>query len=457
MKILIKGAGDLATGIAATLFRNGFQIVMTEIQAPMTVRRKVAFSNAVYEKQSSVEGIEAVLVHDMTGIQKAWDNEKIPVIVDEMAEIKEEFKPDVVIDAIMAKRNLGTQMTDAQLVIGIGPGFTAGEDCHYVIETMRGETLGKVIKKGCALKNTGVPGNVGGYTIERLLQACDEGVFLPVIQIGDHVEKGQIVGYVGTKEIRSNLDGVIRGLLKAGLYVSKGMKLGDVDPRNDVSLCYKISDKAEKLGDSVQKVIKEWRKEHIAVVILAAGNSSRFAGNKLLTLLDKKPVYSYALDAVCETGQKEVILVSQYQDILDEADKKKICAVHNPFPDKGISYSIQLGIEACRKQDPNVQGILFCVCDQPGITAESIKKIVDLGAKENHRIVCASLNGKYRNPAYWDQVFFKDLMELKGDQGGRVLFDRYEKYIRGVAVDEQEVMDLDTKEDFLLYEGDYLI
>ena len=175
MKILIRGAGDLATGIAARLYHSGHNILMTEREAPLTVRRTVAFSRAVYEGSAKVEDMEARLVHSLDEAYAVMGDGNIALIVDEAAEIRKEFCPDVVVDAILAKKNLGTKITDAPLVVGVGPGFYAGQDCHCVVETKRGHTLGQVIYDGAALPNTGVPGEVGGYTTERLLKASGDG------------------------------------------------------------------------------------------------------------------------------------------------------------------------------------------------------------------------------------------------------------------------------------------
>ena len=193
MKILIRGAGDLATGIAAELWERGHQILMTDVAIPLTVRREVAFSRAVYEEHAVVEGIEAVLAENFEEAETIMATRKIAVMVDEKAEVRKEYLPDVLVDGIMAKKNLGTQISDAPLVIGIGPGFTAAGDCHFVIETQRGEHLGEVIRKGSAIPNTGIPGNIGGYTVERLLKASADGIMHPVARIGDVVKKGQIV------------------------------------------------------------------------------------------------------------------------------------------------------------------------------------------------------------------------------------------------------------------------
>ena len=180
MKILIKGAGDLATGIASRLYNSGYQILMTDIAVPLTVRRTVALSRAVYEGKAEVETMTGILVKNMDEVEKVLSDRNIPVIVDEKAEIRKDYQPDVVVDAILAKKNLGTRITDAPLVIGVGPGFTAGEDCHAVVETKRGHYLGQAIWKGSAIPNTGIPGNIGGFTVERIIRATADGIWFSI-------------------------------------------------------------------------------------------------------------------------------------------------------------------------------------------------------------------------------------------------------------------------------------
>lgn len=179
----------------------------------------------------------------------------IPVIVDEKAEIRKDYQPDVVVDAILAKKNLGTRITDAPLVIGVGPGFTAGEDCHAVVETKRGHYLGQAIWKGSAIPNTGIPGNIGGFTVERIIRATADGIFEPVAKIGDMVEKDQIVAYSGGKEIRAKMSGIVRGMLQEHVLVTENMKCGDIDARCELEHCYTISDKARAVGGGVLEAV----------------------------------------------------------------------------------------------------------------------------------------------------------------------------------------------------------
>lgn len=255
MKILIKGAGDLATGIASRLYNSGYQILMTDIAVPLTVRRTVALSRAVYEGKAEVETMTGILVKNMDEAEKVLSDRNIPVIVDEKAEIRKDYQPDVVVDAILAKQNLGTRITDAPLVIGVGPGFTAGEDCHVVVETKRGHYLGQVIRKGSAIPNTGIPGNIGGFTVERIIRATADGIFEPVAKIGDMVEKDQIVAYSGGLEIRAKMSGIVRGMLQDHVPVTKNMKCGDIDARCELEHCYTISDKARAVGGGVLEAV----------------------------------------------------------------------------------------------------------------------------------------------------------------------------------------------------------
>lgn len=253
--IVIKGAGDLATGVATRLKKCGFDIVMTEISQPTTVRRTVAFSQVVYDKKVEVEGITAVLASNKEDINKIVEEGRVAVLVDDKAKIIDEIKPEIIIDAIIAKKNLGTKIDDANIVIALGPGFTAGIDCHCVIETKRGHYLGKAIYKGSAIPNTGVPGEVGGFSKERIIRATTDGKIAPVSKIGDYVKKGDIVAYVNKTPIFAKLDGIVRGMLQKDVNVFKGMKSGDIDPRCEKNHCFTISDKARSIGGGVLEAI----------------------------------------------------------------------------------------------------------------------------------------------------------------------------------------------------------
>lgn len=256
LTVIIKGAGEQATGIACRLHSANFRrILMLETQSPLAVRRQVSFCEAIHEKNMAVEGVEAVRVADDAERDAAWAAGKIAVRIDPKGESVARCRSDVFIDATLAKRNLGTTITDAPLVIALGPGFLAGTDCHVVIETNRGHDLGRLITTGMAAPNTSIPGDIAGYTKERVLRAPTEGVFCTQRQIGDLVCKGEVVGYVGTAEVVSQLDGVLRGLIRPDSTVIKGLKIGDVDPRGEVGLCSTISEKARALGGAVLEAI----------------------------------------------------------------------------------------------------------------------------------------------------------------------------------------------------------
>lgn len=247
---LVKGAGDLATGVALRLKRAGFSVVMTETALPTAVRRTVAFAEAVYEGHASVEGVEAFKtvpaeVHD------ALARGVIPVVVDRHAFVRQSLRPLLLVDAIIAKRNLGTHVGDAPVVIALGPGFVAGRDADAVVETMRGHDLGKVLLEGSAISDTGVPGDLGGFTWQRVVRSPAAGPFREVATIGDVVSLGDVLGYVNNEPVTAPLGGVLRGLLHSGLRVTPNFKLGDVDPRGDPSRCFSVSDKARSIAGGV--------------------------------------------------------------------------------------------------------------------------------------------------------------------------------------------------------------
>lgn len=261
MLVLIKGAGDLATGTAVRLRRAGLDLVMTEVERPTAVRRTVAFSQCMYDGTAAVEGLTARRASGKAEALAALARGEIPVLCDPGAEIRKELPFDALVDAILAKRNLGTAITDAPIVLALGPGFTAGVDCHGVVETKRGHDLGRLILEGSAIPNTGVPGDIGGYTEERIIRAPADGMFEPLAAIGDRVEKGAPVARVAGAVVFARLTGVVRGMLPAGLAVKKGMKAGDIDPRCEARHCFTVSDKARAIGGGVLEGLLYFGKE----------------------------------------------------------------------------------------------------------------------------------------------------------------------------------------------------
>ncbi len=255
MFVLIRGAGDIATGVAMRLWYSHIKVVMTDVAKPTCIRRTVAFSDAIYHGKTTVEGVTAARAETVAEALEIIERGEIPVLVDPEGNCRHELCPDALVDAILAKKNLGTAITDAPLVIGVGPGFTAQVDCHAVIETIRGHYMGRVIKKGAATPNTNIPGFIGGFSGERILRAPCDGVFTQTHEIGDMVEEGDICGTVNGEPVRCTIGGVVRGILPSGTPVYKGMKSGDVDPRGDVTYCDFVSDKALAVGGGVLEAI----------------------------------------------------------------------------------------------------------------------------------------------------------------------------------------------------------
>lgn len=255
MLVIIRGAGDLATGIALRLKRAHISVIMTDIPAPTAIRRTVAFSQAIVLGETKVEDVTARRVETPEAAMALLQENVVPVLADPEGICIPVLKPGVVVDAILAKRNLGTRITDAPVVIGVGPGFTAGVDCHAVVETMRGHTLGRALYTGSPLPNTGIPGLIGGRSGERVLRAPADGIFEPRMEIGQLVQEGEIAATVNGKPMRCTLTGCLRGLLQGGLQVHEGMKCGDIDPRGQQANCFTASDKATAIGGGVLEAL----------------------------------------------------------------------------------------------------------------------------------------------------------------------------------------------------------
>jgi xanthine dehydrogenase accessory factor len=253
--LVLKGGGDLGTGVAYRLYRAGLHVLVTELPNPLVIRRRVALATAVYQGVVQVEGITARRVEGDQEIFAAWQRDEVPVLVDPQALSVSRLQPTVLVDAIMAKKNSGTHITDAPIVIALGPGFVAGHDAHAVIETQRGHCLGRALYQGAAAPNSGEPGSTQGVSLKRVLRAPAAGRFETLCQIGDHVQAGQIVARVGEAPLRTAIDGVVRGLLAPGLEVRAGLKVGDVDPRDVVEHCFLISDKALAIGGGVLEAV----------------------------------------------------------------------------------------------------------------------------------------------------------------------------------------------------------
>jgi len=255
LTVLIKGGGEVASGIAHRLFRAHFKVCLTETPNPQAVSRGVSFSEAVYDGEKEVEGIGAKLVESAGEIPTAWGENKIPIIVDPETAIKDTLHPSILVDAIMAKRNTGTRLTDADLVIGLGPGFQAGRDAHLVVETNNSERLGEVIFAGEAEKNTGIPIAIDGLTSERVLHSSSDGLFVTKREIGERVAAGEVIASVGRQELKAPIGGVVRALLRSGIQVKEGTKLAEIDQVASKEICYSIRARVRAIAGGVLEAI----------------------------------------------------------------------------------------------------------------------------------------------------------------------------------------------------------
>ncbi len=259
--VVIKGGGDLASGVAHRLHQAGFSILITELARPLVVRRTVAFGTAVLEGQIEVEGVCARLASHLADAQRCMANGEIVVMVDPCSHAIREAQPTGVVDARMAKTNLGTTIDEAPIVVALGPGFTAGVDVHAVVETNRGHNLGRVYYCGSAEPDTDVPAPVKGFTHSRVLRAPIDGEFCSQVNIGEMVPAQTVVGHVGAVPVVAAIAGVVRGLIASGTPVAAGLKIGDIDPSGKLEHCYTISDKSRAIGGGVLEAILhlQWR------------------------------------------------------------------------------------------------------------------------------------------------------------------------------------------------------
>ena len=251
--VLIRGGGDLASGIAHRFFTFGFPVIILELPKPLAIRRLVSFSEAVYEREWTVESVASrLMVEPETMPDIQWPF--IPIIVDPDSRSITKLHPAIIVDARMTKQNPGTKINDVPLIIGLGPGFTAGKDVHFVIETQRGDSLGKIIDNGTALPDTGIPGELGGESLRRVIRAQASGIFTSNLTIGTKISSGDIIGYVNGTPVTSAISGILRGLLRNGLYVPQKTKIADVDPRHNIDV-HSISDKSNLIAKSVLKLV----------------------------------------------------------------------------------------------------------------------------------------------------------------------------------------------------------
>lgn len=258
--VVVRGGGDLATGCIHRLWSAGFKVLVLECAAPAAIRRQVSVCEAVCEGSNVFEGMTAVLINNVQEAEAIWQAGNIPVLVDETGTCIAELKPDVVVDAIIAKKNLGTKIDMAPLTIALGPGFEAGVDVDAVVETKRGHNLGRIIREGKAAPNSGIPGDIGGYTSERVLHAEAAGTMHIVQSIGAIVEQGDVIAEILTENekipVKATITGIIRGMIREGYVVTKGFKIADIDPRkSELANCFTISDKARCIAGSVLELV----------------------------------------------------------------------------------------------------------------------------------------------------------------------------------------------------------
>ena len=254
--IVVRGGGDLASGVIHRLYRCGYKVLILESERPSAIRREVSFCEAVYDGEAFVEGVLSHKIEDISECDKVWKLKEIPLLVDETGESISCLKPAAVIDGILAKRNLGTSREMAPLTIALGPGFTAGEDVDHVVETKRGHDLGRIIEEGEAFPNTGIPGIIAGAGKERVIHSPAAGVIRNQSKIADLVEKGQVIATVDGTPVYASLTGILRGIIRDGYQVDKGMKIADIDPRKEEKKnCNTISDKARCIAGSVVEIL----------------------------------------------------------------------------------------------------------------------------------------------------------------------------------------------------------
>lgn len=250
-KILIRGAGEVASAIAHKLAASNFKVCLTDVAKPLAVSRGVCFCEVMYEGEKTIEGVTAKLISSPDEIEKTWQEDKIAVLIDPQASIKEDLEPDIIIDAIMAKKNLGTKITDAPLVIGLGSGFNAGRDAHMIVETNNSENLGKVIYEGEAEPDNGIPMEIDGLTEERVLRNPESGLFKQVKAMGDMAKAGDIIGMVSGSPVKAEIDGVVRALIRDNTEVAAMIKLGEIDPRSEEWMCYAIRPRMRTIAGGV--------------------------------------------------------------------------------------------------------------------------------------------------------------------------------------------------------------
>ncbi|MBE6006981.1 MAG: hypothetical protein E7238_07500 [Sarcina sp.] len=515
--LVVRGAGDLATGTIHRLCRAGFPVLALETAHPMAIRRHVAFSGAVRAGETVVEGIRAVRVASVEEARAVWDRQvvcrsqgrhreepagqgfcqgkdgggpravsceedpvrdrdaellpEVPVLVDPEGRSIEELKPFAVVDAILAKKNTGTSRAMAPLTIALGPGFTAGEDVDYVIETMRGHNLGRIISRGQALPNTGVPGIIGGFGAERVIHAPAAGILHIVRDIGETVQAGETIAVIETAldtasgqgpgkafeqdntgeavPVPASITGLIRGMIPDGTPVRRGLKIADIDPRRDqVRNCTTISDKARCIAGSVLELVcaaeKKRPAKKIGCVLMAAGWSRRFREDKLLKQIGGRPLAAYAMDRLQELAgrvpEADVEVIARRPELADLARAHGLsCTVYS-----GGEQSDTIRRALLPADSRNWAGCMFISADQPLLTSLSMERLLSAFLREPGCIHRLSAEGVPGSPVLFPAECFPALRKLEGDQGGRAVIRQGQVPVRLCeALRAEELADVD--------------
>lgn len=253
--VIIRGGGDVATGVAMRLYRAGIRLLIAELEKPLAVRRTVSFAQAVYAETIEIEGVSAKRVQSPDEAETVLSQGQIPVLVEPDLTVLVSFHPIALVDARMTKGEPDISINSAQLVVGLGPGFVSGKHCHAVVETLRGHNLGRVFWEGSVAMDTGVPGSLASYNLDRVLRAPAAGFLEPRAEIGQRFKQGELIAIVSGAEVRAPFEGVLRGLIHPSVELRIGMKIGDLDPRNDPSYCFRVSDKALAIGGGVLEAV----------------------------------------------------------------------------------------------------------------------------------------------------------------------------------------------------------
>lgn len=254
-RVVVRGAGELGSAVIRRLFLAGFQVVALEQPSPSCIRRFVCFAEAVHDGKVTVEGVAAQRVESPEKAIGLMDDGGLPLLIDPRAEYLSTLRPYYLVDARILKVSIDSAIDTVPVIIGLGPGFTAGKNCSAAVETNRGIDLGRVIYQGSSQDDTGLPAPVGGERADRVLRSPGNGRLRLRRNIGDEVKAGDLIAQVGDKQIISLIDGIVRGLAREGLEVGKNLKVGDIDPRGIVDYCYKISDKANAVAGGVLEAV----------------------------------------------------------------------------------------------------------------------------------------------------------------------------------------------------------